>query len=198
MLGLVLSQNSGTASQNQPLDIPQWPQSRKHLYGIWPFTTFVILAAWLFINLRGEKLPCKASDLKTRCPAADLAGQAVRRSKKPAAPKCGAETSTTILKTLLTRMIATPLCGSRSIHWSNHTNEALNTDAHQLMRCDLTGSFGFTTLRHSYMVVGFERNQHTSHKNDWYWKEIVDTSEWKMYRQTTAQKPQASFMPSMP
>ena len=95
-------------------------------------------------------------------------------------------------------MIATPLCGGRSIHWSNYTSEALITDAHQLMRCDLTGSFGFTTLRHSYMVVGFERNQHTSHKNDWYWKEIVDTSEWKMYRQTTAQKPQASFMPSMP
>ena len=151
--GSRLSRNSGTASQNQPLNVLQWPRSRKHLHRIWPFTTFVIFAAGIFVNLRGGRLPYKASDLKTRCPATDLAGQAVRRSKKSAVPKCGAETSTAILKLLLTRMIAMPLCGGRSIHWSNYTDETLNTDAHQLMRCDLTGSFGLTTLRHSYMVI---------------------------------------------
>ena len=125
--GSRLSQNSGTTSQNQPLDVLQWPRSRKHLHGIWPFTTFVIFAARLFVNLRGGKLPYKANGLTTRCPAS---GWAVRRSKKSAAPKCDAETSTTILKPLLTRMIATPLCGGRSIDWSNYTDEALDTDAY--------------------------------------------------------------------
>ena len=90
-------------------------------------------------------------------------------------------------------MIATPLCGGPSIHWSNHTNEALNTDAHQLMRRDLTGSFGYTTLRYSYMVVGSEHNQHASHENECHWKEIMDTLERKMYRQTTAQKATGEF-----
>jgi hypothetical protein len=61
------------------------------------------------------------------------------------------------------------------------------------MRCDLTGSFGLTTLRHGYMVVGFERNQHASHENECHWKEIVDTPNGKLHK-----KPQASFMPSKP
>lgn len=174
--GSRLSQNSGTASQNQPPDVLQCPRSRKHLHGIWPFTTFAIFAAGLLVNLRGGKPPYKASDLKTRYPAADLGGQAVQRSKKSAAPKC-----------------AMPPCRRRSIHWSNYTDEALNTDAYQLVRCDLTGSFGFTTLRHSYTVVGFERNQHASHENECHWKEIVDTPERKMYRQTTAQKATGEF-----
>lgn len=98
-----------------------------------------------------------------------------------------------MLKPLITRMIATHLCGGPSIHWSNHTNEALNTDARQRMRCDLTGSFGLTTLCHSYMVVGFERNKHASHENECHWKEIVDTPERKMYRQTTTQKATGEF-----
>ncbi|OCK98868.1 uncharacterized protein K441DRAFT_251438 [Cenococcum geophilum 1.58] len=173
--GSRLSQNSGTASQNQPPDVLQCPRSRKHLHGIWPFTTFAIFAAGLLVNLRGGKPPYKASDLKTRYPAADLGGQAVQRSKKSAAPK------------------SMPPCRRRSIHWSNYTDEALNTDAYQLVRCDLTGSFGFTTLRHSYTVVGFERNQHASHENECHWKEIVDTPERKMYRQTTAQKATGEF-----
>lgn len=81
-----------------------------------------------------------------------------------------------------------PLCGGRSIHWSSYTDEALDTDAHQLMQCDLTGSSGLTTLRHSYMVVGFEHNQHASHENECHWKEIVDTPERK-----TAQKATGEF-----
>ena len=61
-------------------------------------------------------------------------------------------------------------------------------DACQLIWCDLTGSFGFTTLRHSYMVVSFEHNQHPSHENECHWKEIG-----KMYRQITAQKAIGEF-----